>query len=172
MTTKKLVIIIGGVLLSLGLVVVLLAASIFGLAFYFLGNSEAAETAKTFLKSNEKLRAEIGEVRDFGFIVTGSVDGSEGLATLNLKAEGARETVDTSVSLIYRNGRDWRVVDASYVGRDGRRIELVDKYGPAAEEEAADGEQPTDEETSDAAQGGEEEGTVESEEAGAKTDNK
>ncbi len=49
MTTKKIVLIVGGVVVVLGFVVVLFVGGIVGLALYQVGNSEAAAKAKDFL---------------------------------------------------------------------------------------------------------------------------
>ena len=130
MTTKKILLIIGGVVVVLGLVVVLFIGGIVGFALYQVGNSEAAVTAKEFLRNNEKLKQDIGEINDFGSIITGSVNVSDGngQATLNLKVIGTVETVNASVNLVYLNRGDWRVTAASYVNKDGQTIDLLDPY--------------------------------------------
>lgn len=110
--------------------VALFVGAILGLAFYTIGHSEAATTARNFLKGNEKLREDVGEVKDFGSIVTGNVNvqNSDGNATLYLKVIGARRTVNATVSLLSTEGRPWRVTDASYVNEAGQTIYLLDKY--------------------------------------------
>ena len=130
MTTKKILLIVGGVVIALGLVVALFVGGIVGLALYSVGNSEAAANAKEFLRTSEKLKQDIGEVKDFGSIITGSVNVSDanGQATLNLKVIGAEETVNASVNLVYINRGDWRVTSASYVDKDGQTIDLLDPY--------------------------------------------
>ena len=72
-----------------------------------IGNSEAAARAKDFLRNSEKLKAEIGTVKDFGNIVTGSVNfqNGKGAATLNLKVIGERKTVNATVELFLRKRR-------------------------------------------------------------------
>src|SRR6185503_2685019 len=130
MTTKKIVLIIGGVVVVLGLVVVVFVGGIAGLALYQVGNSEAAVRAKDFLRTNEKLKQDIGEVKDFGSIVTGSVnlENGHGEATLNLKVIGEQETVNASVHLLPASGSNWRVSSASYVNASGQSISLLDPY--------------------------------------------
>ena len=130
MTTKKTVLIIAAVVGVLGLVVVLFVAGIVGFAFYQIGNSEAAQKSKDFLRTNEKLKQDIGEVKDFGSIVTGSVSlsGGSGNATINLKVIGERKTVNASVDLVLVSGRSWRVSAASYVNDSGQTIDLLDPY--------------------------------------------
>jgi thioredoxin 1 len=130
MTTKKILLIIGGVVAVVGLVVALFVGGIVLVAFSTIGKSEAAQTAKTFLQKNEKLKSDIGEVRDFGFWVTGNINShnADGEATLNLKAIGARKTVPASVNLTYRNGRDWVVVAASYTDDAGQTVNLLNPY--------------------------------------------
>jgi cytochrome oxidase complex assembly protein 1 len=129
MTTKKILLIVGGVIVVLGLVVALFVGGIVGFALYQVSNSEAAATAKNFLRTNEKLKKDIGEVKDFGSVITGSVNVADGngQATLNLKVI-ADQTVNASVNLVYVNRGDWRVSAASYVNRDGQTIDLLDPY--------------------------------------------
>ena len=130
MTTKKIVLIVCAVVVVLGLLVVIFVGGIVGFALYQVGNSEAALKAKTFLANSEKLKLDIGEVKDFGKIVTGSVsihDGS-GEATVNLKVIGAQKTVNASVHLVLVNGSTWRVSSASYVNASGQNVELLDPF--------------------------------------------
>ena len=129
MTTKKILLIVGGVIVVLGLVVALFVGGIVGVALYQVNNSEAADTAKNFLRTNEKLKKDVGEVKDFGSIITGSVNVADGngQATLNLKVI-ADETVNASVNLVYVNRGDWRVSAASYVNKDGQTIDLLNPY--------------------------------------------
>ena len=74
MTTKKLVTIIVVVLVVMGLLVAIFAGGIVGFALYSINKSDAATTAKAFLRGNEKLKQDIGEVKDFGTFVTGSIN--------------------------------------------------------------------------------------------------
>lgn len=130
MTTKKIVLIVAALVVVLGLVVVLFVGGIVGFALYQVGNSQAALKAKDFLRNSEKLKLDIGEVKDFGSIVTGSVnihDGN-GEATVNLKVIGEQKTVNASVHLLLVSGSAWRVSSASYVNESGRTIELLDPY--------------------------------------------
>ena len=130
MTTKKIVVIILVVVLAIGLLVAVFVGGIVGIALYSIGQSEAAETAKNFLRQNDKLKQDIGDVKDFGTFVTGNVNvrNNDGNATINLKVIGERKTVNASVDLIYRSGRPWRVVAASYTTADGQRIDLLNPY--------------------------------------------
>jgi thioredoxin 1 len=130
MTTKKILLIVGGVVAVLALVVMLFVGGILWFTFSAIGKSEAAETARTFLQQNEKLKSDIGEVRDFGFWVTGNInsENNEGLATLNLKVVGARKTVPASVNLSYQNGREWVVVKASYENDAKQIVSLLNLY--------------------------------------------
>ena len=130
MTTKKIVLIAGGVVVVLGLLVVCFVGGIVGFALYQVGNSEAAARAKDFLRKSEKLKADIGEVKDFGSIVTGSINlhTSGGDATLNLKVIGEHKTVNAKVDLVLVSGSAWRVSSASYVNASGQTIDLLDPY--------------------------------------------
>ena len=130
MTTKKIVLVVGGVVVVLAFVVICFAGGIAGFALYQIGNSEAAARAKDFLRSSEKLKVETGPVKDFGSIVTGSVNlhNGNGDATLHLKVIGDRKTVNATVDLILARGGTWRVSSASYVNDTGQTIELLDPY--------------------------------------------
>ena len=130
MTTKKIVLIVGGVVVVLGLLAAIFVGGVVGFALYTVGNSEAAARAKDFLRNSEKLKTDVGEVKDFGSIVTGrvNVDNNNGSATLNLKVIGERKTVNASVDLIFTNGSAWRVSSASYVNSSCQTIDLLDPY--------------------------------------------
>ena len=130
MSTKKIVLIIVGILAVLGLLVVLIAGGIVWFAFSTMNNSEAAETARTYLRTNETLKRDIGEVKDFGSFPTGNINvqNQSGEATLNLKVYGERKTVNATVSLAYRSNQAWRVVEAWYDSDDGRKVFLKAPY--------------------------------------------
>ena len=130
MTTKKIVLMVGGVVVVLALLVICFAGGIVGFALYQIGNSEAAARAKDFLRSSEKLKAETGPVKDFGSIVTGSVNlhNGNGDATLHLKVIGDRKTVNATVELVLVRGGTWRVSSASYVNDTGQTIDLLNPY--------------------------------------------
>ena len=132
MSTKKIVLIIVGILAMLGLIVALFVGGITFFVFRTIGHSEAADQARTYLRNNEKLKQDIGEVNDFGSFVTGNINVSngDGVATLYLKVYGEKKTVNARVDLSYRSNRNWRVTDASY-DSDGQTIELMQPYAPA-----------------------------------------
>jgi len=130
MSTKKLLLIIGGVVAVLALIVALFVAGTAWFVFHTIGKSEAAEAARNYLRSNEILKRDIGEVKDFGSFVTGNINvqNGDGVATLYLKVIGEKQTVKARVDLSYRSNRDWRVTGASY-DRDGQTIDLMQSYG-------------------------------------------
>jgi hypothetical protein len=129
MSTKKIILIIAGILAVLALVVALFVGGIFWFVFHTIGNSEAAEASRTYLRNNEILKQDIGEVKDFGSFVTGNVNVSngDGEATLYLKVIGEKRDVNARVDLSYRSNQKWRVTGASYE-RDGRTIDLMKPY--------------------------------------------
>jgi hypothetical protein len=131
MSTKKIVLIIVGIFAVLALIVALFVGGIAWFAFHTIANSEAAETARTFLRNNATLKEDIGDVKEFGSFVTGNVNvqNTDGEATLHLKVYGEKKAVNATVELSYRNNRSWRVTGASY-DRDGQTIDLVEGYGP------------------------------------------
>ena len=130
MTTKRVVIIVGALVIAVGLLIVTFVGGIVGFALYTGGNSDAAMTAKDFLRNNERLKKDLGEVKDFGTFVSGSVNihNSNGDATLSLKVIGERRTVNATVELIYRDGRQWRVTAASFRNEAGITVDLLNAY--------------------------------------------
>jgi len=130
MTTKKVVLIVLSIVVVLALIVVIFVGGTIGLVFYGISNSEAANVAKDFLKHNETLKQDIGEVKEFGKFVTGNVNttNGDGTAQLNLKVIGGRKTVDAQVELMYRNGHQWRVTAASYRNESGQTVDLLNPY--------------------------------------------
>jgi len=127
MTTKKIIIIVISVVIVLGLIVVLFVGGIVGMVFYGIGNSDAAKVSQEFLRSNERLKQDIGDVKDFGKFVTGNINinNGDGTAELNLKVIGERKTVNAAVELVYRSGHQWRVTAASYKNEAGETVDLL-----------------------------------------------
>jgi hypothetical protein len=130
MTTKKIVIIIAAILISIFLLVAVFVGGIVGFVFYSLSNSEAAVTAKNFLRENERLKQDIGEVKDFGSFVTGSisVNNGNGVASLHLKIIGEKKTVNGSVDLMQNSGGEWRVTAATYKNDAGQTVDLLNAF--------------------------------------------
>ena len=130
MNTKKIVLIIAAIICVLALVVVIFVGGIAWFVFHTIGTSEAADTARTYLRNNARLKQDIGEVQDFGSFVTGqiNVENGDGVATLHLKVIAEKRTVNARVDLSYRENRAWRVTGASY-NRDGQDIDLMQGYG-------------------------------------------
>ena len=129
MTTKKIVLIVVGIVAVLALIIALFVGGIVWFAFHTIGTSEAADTARNYLRTNDKLKQDIGEVKDFGSFITGSinVENGDGVAKLNLKVIGEKATVNATIDLAYRSNRNWRVTAASYE-RDGHNIDLMQPY--------------------------------------------
>jgi hypothetical protein len=129
-STKKIIVMVATIVITLGLLVLVFVGGIIGLALYSVGNSEAAVAAKDFLQKNEQLKQDIGEIKDFGKIVTGSVNvhNSDGEATMKLKVIGERRTVNATVELAFSNGRNWRVKAASYTNQAGETVDLLRAY--------------------------------------------
>jgi hypothetical protein len=129
MSTTKIVAIVLGIVAVFGLVVALFVGGILWFTFRTIGNSQAADTARTYLRNNQKLKADIGEIKEFGSFVTGNINvkNQNGDATLSLKVYGERKTVNATIDLMYRDNRAWRVTGAQYVS-DGRTIDLMSAY--------------------------------------------
>jgi hypothetical protein len=132
MTKKTLAIILGAVG-GLVLLIVLFVGAIVGGVFYIISHSEAAQTARSFLQNNARLKQDIGEVKDFGSIITGHIRNND--AELNIKVIGERRTANATVTLMYKEGHQWRVTDATYRNEQGQTVELLDKYGMAPPEQ-------------------------------------
>lgn len=130
MTTKKIIIIVASIVIVLGLIVVLFVGGIVGVVFYGIGNSDAANVSREFLRKNERLKQDIGEVKDFGKFVTGNINinNGDGTAELNIKVIGERKEVNVAVELIFRSGHQWRVTAASYKNEAGQTIDLLNPY--------------------------------------------
>ena len=130
MTKKKIVLIVGGMLAVLAVVILVFVFAIFFLGFYTVKNSQSAEKAKAYLRSNEKLKQDIGEVQNFGNIITAAINDRNGDSevTLKLTVFGERKTVSATVDLMLVQGNAWRVTSASYVNSNGQKISLLDPY--------------------------------------------
>jgi hypothetical protein len=130
MSTKKIVVIVASIVIVLGFIVLLFVGGIIGAVFYGISNSDAAHVAKDFLSNNERLKQDIGEVKDFGKFVTGNINLNNGAgnAELNLKVIGERKQVNAAVELAYRRGHQWRVTAASYKNEAGETIDLLNPY--------------------------------------------
>jgi thioredoxin 1 len=124
------------------LLIALFVGSILGVVFYSIGSGEAADTAKAFLRGNQRLKQDVGDVRDFGYFPTGNIktQGAAGDASLTLKVIGARKTVNATVLMAYRSGREWRVVDAYYDNEAGDRVALTSNFD---DETASEGDPAT-----------------------------
>jgi hypothetical protein len=128
MTTRRAILSIVAVIGALLLLVVIFVAGLFGIASYQVSNSDAAARAKDFLRSNEKLKSDIGSIKSFGSLVDGSINVVTNEASLKLKVEGERTTVTASVNLVFLYGNTWRVSSASYVNSAGKTVSLLDPY--------------------------------------------
>jgi hypothetical protein len=130
MTTKKIVAIVASVIIVLGLIVAVFVGGIVGFVFYSIGNSDAANVSKEFLRKNERLKQDIGEVKDFGKFITGNVNinNGDGTAELNIKVIGERKEVNAAVELVFRSGHQWRVTAASYRNEAGETVDLLNPY--------------------------------------------
>jgi uncharacterized membrane protein YccF (DUF307 family) len=129
MTTKKILLMVGGVVVALGFLVVCFVGAIAGIVLYQVSQSEAAARSREFLRKNEKLQADIGPVKDFGSIVTGRISFGEntGVAILHFKVIGERKTVNANVNLVLTN-RIWVITEAVYVNSSGQTVSLLNPY--------------------------------------------
>lgn len=130
MTNKKIIVIVLSVITVLAVIAAIVVGGIVGVVFYSIGNSDAAKVSKEFLRKNERLKQDVGDVKDFGKFVTGSINmnNGEGTAQLNLKVIGERKEVNATVELVFRSGQQWRVTRASYRNDAGETIDLLNPY--------------------------------------------
>ncbi|MDQ1728327.1 MAG: hypothetical protein QOD33_452 [Pyrinomonadaceae bacterium] len=130
MTTKKIIVIVVSLAVAFGLLIAVVIGGIAGIVFYQLANSDAAKVSEEFLQTNARLKQDIGEVKSFGKLVTGTinVDNGDGAAELKLKVIGERKTVHATVTLIFRSGGQWQVTAASYQDETGRTVDLRNPY--------------------------------------------
>lgn len=130
MTAKKIVQIVGSALGVLMVLMFVFILAIVGFGLYTVKNSESAEKAQDFLRKNEKLKQDIGEVKNFGNLVMASINDRDGNTevTMKLKVYGERKTVNASVDLMLVQGNTWRITSASYVNSNGQKINLLDPY--------------------------------------------
>ena len=130
MTAKKIVQIVVGVFAALAVLTILFLVAIVGFGLYTVKNSESTEKAKDYLRKSDKLKQDIGEVKDFGDIVTAGLNERNGNSevTLKLKVIGERKTVNANVDLMLVQDNTWRVTSASYVNSLGQKIPLLDPY--------------------------------------------
>jgi Cytochrome oxidase complex assembly protein 1 len=130
MTAKKIVQIVGIALSVLMVLMFVFILAIVGFGLYTVKNSEAAEKAQDFLRKNEKLKQDIGEVKNFGNIVMASINDRDGNTevSMKLKVFGERKTVNATVDLMLVQTNTWRITSASYVDSNGQKINLLDPY--------------------------------------------
>ena len=105
MTNKKIVVIIVSVVVVLGLLAALFVGGIAWFALRTMGNSEAAETARTFLRDNEVLKRDIGEVKDFGLAWSPATSHPTAMVPPTAsQGYGERKRGERDCRVIYRNG--------------------------------------------------------------------
>lgn len=132
LNAKQWAVLVVSVLALIGVIVGL----VLGITFYSIYKSDAAETGRQFLVKNDKLKQDIGEVKEFSRFITGHVRSraDAGQAALTFTVIGERKTVTATVSMITKDNRAWRVTGAEYVNDQGRHITLFDPYEPIVPE--------------------------------------
>lgn len=125
-----------GIIIFAVLVIVVIVGLVLGITFYSINKSDAAETGRQFLRNSEKLKQDIGEVKDFGRFISGHVRSqiSTGQASLTFKVIGERKIVTATVTMVTKDNRGWRVTEAEYINDQGRRVILFDPYEPVEPE--------------------------------------
>ncbi len=113
-TDKMLLYGIAAVVAAGGLCVGCLVAAVF-LPFSWLYHGGAAGAAKKFLRSNAVVRARLGEIKDFGWFPSGTVEVTNGAGKAHLvfSLKGTRGQGQAAVDLSKKAGRDWKVTAAT-----------------------------------------------------------
>ncbi len=111
--------------------------SVISIGFHFfvgsmissMGHTEAAETAKEFLRQNRKLKDFTGELRESPSFVGGKINANDagGEAYLSFEVEGERKEVTANVSLRSQNKGNWQIADADYIDDAGETVDLLNK---------------------------------------------
>ena len=132
-TIRKAIYVVFGIIAAILLAGTLVVGGIFLFTFRAVGNSQAANTARNYLRNNETLKKDIGEVKDFGWFIVFDFNNREqdGDATLWIKVIGEKKTVGPEVKLAYHENGPWQVTGASY-DRDGTTVDLMQGSAPAA----------------------------------------
>lgn len=130
MSPKKIVLVIAAVVIAFGILVAVFVGGVIVFTLYSFGNSDAAVTAKEFLRKNDQLKKDIGEIKDFGTLVSGNVNitNGTGFARLGLKVIGEKRSVNATVEMLYTSGQPWRVTSASYKSDAGQTVDLLNPY--------------------------------------------
>ena len=130
MKAKKIVFVVGSVLTVLTVLAAIFVVAIVYFGLYTVNKSEPAEKVKAYLRSNEKLKQDIGDVQNIGNVETVGISDRNGNSevTLKLRVYGEHKTVNATVNLMLVPGNAWRITSASYVNSNGQTIKLLDPY--------------------------------------------
>lgn len=79
-------------------------------------NTDAYSSAKAYIRNDEKLKTELGNINGFGLIATGGIQtttdsyGEYGNATINLTVKGNKKFKDITVYIVkYADSAEWKV---------------------------------------------------------------
>lgn len=123
-------IIFGAIVLGGLCIACLVGLVVLPVSWWSRGN--APETAKAFLKTNPKVISEIGAVKDFCWLPSGSVQemNGRGKAHLIFTLKGAKGEARAALDMTKAPGEDWRV-DKAVLYVAGREIPLKGQPPPS-----------------------------------------
>lgn len=104
-------------LINIGIGFLLLGLVMLPVAVFILSNSAAYSAATQYLQSDSRIQNEVGDIKGFGLIPTGSVQVStingieSGHATFEIIVRGSKKYKDVTVDLQKTSGNSWTVTD-------------------------------------------------------------
>jgi hypothetical protein len=120
---------------TLALLVLLCGACIVGvvvLPFRWWSHGSAMQASKDFLASNSVVREQVGEIRGFGWVPSGSLQetNGRGQAHLTLSLQGEKGEAKATIDLTKEPGGSWKVKSATLF-KEGRSFALTDEPSPS-----------------------------------------
>ncbi|MDV2582374.1 RDD family protein [Alkalibacillus haloalkaliphilus] len=109
MSTWKTVVV---VVLMIAMAITLL----FSTVIFMITNSEAYDTAITYIEENEDVMRETGGIEGYGFVPTGSIEITNGYgeSLIYIDVEGEDKDLDVAVYLTKKPDEEWVVEEFSY----------------------------------------------------------
>ena len=102
---------------TIGIIFLYLGLSILPIVIIIIRNSDAYNAATEYLKTDTKIRTEVGNVNGFGLIPEGAVQVTShngvksGNATLAIIVEGNKRYMDVIIDLVKLPGEPWTVTN-------------------------------------------------------------
>lgn len=100
---------------TLGICVLAFGLSLLTIIAVIFHNTEAYHSATEYVKSNPRIKGQIGEVKSFGLIPSGTIQTSTingvetGNAVFELTVNGSKKNIDLIIELIKEPNNSWAV---------------------------------------------------------------